>query len=116
GLRPPLPIAAALLALRAPLAGAAAGFLARGLTRAKPSQPSFKRLTFRRGTVWTARFAPDGQTVVYSAAWETNPIEVFLTRPESPESRPLDLKAASLLAASSTGEPAPILNPTTPPP
>ncbi|HKA36069.1 MAG TPA: protein kinase, partial [Thermoanaerobaculia bacterium] len=110
GRRRALPIGAALLALLALLAGAAAGFLARGLTRAKPSQPSFKRLTFRRGTVWTARFAPDGQTVVYSAAWETNPIEVFLTRPESPESRPLDLKAASLLAVSSTGELAVMLN------
>src|SRR5262245_26132539 len=70
GRRRVLPIGAALLALLALLAGAAAGFLARGLTRAKLSQPSFKRLTFRRGTVWTARFAPDGQTVVYSAAWE----------------------------------------------
>src|SRR5438552_13003610 len=89
---------AALLA-----AGVAAGFLARDLSR-KTVTPSFKRLTFRRGTVWTARFAPDGQTVVYSAAWESNPIELFLTRPESPESRPLGLKNASLFGVSSTGE------------
>jgi Tol biopolymer transport system component len=84
-------------------AGVAAGFLARDLTR-KEIQPTFKRLTFRRGTIWTARFAPDGQTVVYSAAWENNPIEVFLTRPESPESRALGLKAASLFGVSATGE------------
>ena len=81
----------------------AAGFLVRDLSR-KTVAPSFKRLTFRQGTVWTARFALDGQTVVYSAAWESNPIELFLTRPESPESRPLGLKNASLLAVSSTGE------------
>jgi len=42
--------------------------------------------------------------VVYSAAWESNPIELFLTRPESPESRPLGLKNASLFGLSSTGE------------
>ena len=85
------------------LAGAALGFVARGL-RGVPRPPSFHRLTFRRGTVWAARFAPDGQTVVYAAAWENNPIEVFLTRPESPESRSLGLKDASVLAVSSTGE------------
>ena len=84
-------------------AGAALGFFARGI-RAPAGPPSFQRLTFRRGTVWAARFAPDGQTVVYGAAWESNPIEVFLTRPESPESRSLGLKDASLFGISSTGE------------
>ncbi len=84
-------------------AGIAAGFLARDATR-RQNPPSFKRLTFRRGTVWTARFAPDGQTVVYSAAWENNPIEVYFTRPESPESRSLGLKNASLFGVSSSGE------------
>jgi Tol biopolymer transport system component len=81
--------------------GAALGFVARSRQGAPPS---FKRLTFRRGTVWTARFAPDGQTVVYGAAWEENPIEAFLTRPESPESRHLGLKNASLFGVSPTGE------------
>ncbi|MEO8348984.1 MAG: hypothetical protein ABI610_08740, partial [Acidobacteriota bacterium] len=91
-----------LAALSVAVAGAL-GFFARDL-RGKPELPSFQRLTFRRGTVWTARFAPDGQTVVYGAAWEANPIEVFLTRPESPESRPLGLKNASLFDVSATGE------------
>src|SRR5262249_9861225 len=31
--------------------------------------PSFRPLTFRRGVVLTARFAPDGHTVVYGAGW-----------------------------------------------
>ena len=95
----PLVIGAVLLTA----AGIAAGFLARDATR-RQNPPSFKRLTFRRGTVWTARFAPDGQTVVYSAAWENNPIEVYFTRPESPESRSLGLKNASLFGVSSSGE------------
>ena len=85
------------------VAGLVGGFfLKEALT--KSELPSFTRLTFRRGTVWNARFAPDGQTVVYSAAWEANPVEVFLTRPESPESRPLGLPSSSLFAVSSTGE------------
>ena len=93
----------ALLLAAAVAAGVVLGFVARSFRAAAPP-PSFKRLTFRRGTVWTARFAPDGQTVVYGGAWENNPIEVFLTRPESPESRPLGMKDASLFAVSSKGE------------
>ena len=96
-----LPFAAA--AITALLIGAALGFFARDL-RPKPGLPSFQRLTFRRGVVWNARFVPDGQTVVYSAAWGSDPIQLFLTRPESPESRPLGIKDASLLAVSSSGE------------
>src|SRR5579863_5738167 len=49
--------------------------------------PLFHQLTFRRGTIRAARFAPDGQTVLYSAAWQGNPVEVFTARPEAPESR-----------------------------
>ena len=47
-----------------------------------------QRLTFGRGTVYSARFALDGQTIVYSAAWSGGPMRLYLTRPEHPESRP----------------------------
>jgi Tol biopolymer transport system component len=73
-------------------------------TRAPDSPPAFRPLTFRRGTLAGARFAPDGQTVVYSAAWEGNPVEVFSARIGSPESRPLVMPGARLLAVSSEGE------------
>ncbi|HKD16402.1 MAG TPA: hypothetical protein VKG23_00945, partial [Thermoanaerobaculia bacterium] len=91
-----------------PLA-AAAVFAALGLgyvlgTRRHAPVPTFEQLTFRRGTVLKARFAPDGQTVVYSAAWEGKPVEVFSSRLGSPESRPLGVAGASLFAVSSTGE------------
>jgi len=72
--------------------------------RQKPSAPSYKRLTFRRGTVFGARFAPDGQTAVYTAAWEGQPPRIFATRAGSIESRSLQLPAARLLAVSPTGE------------
>ena len=66
--------------------------------------PMYRQLTFRRGSIRSARFGPDGQTILYSAAWQGNPIEVFTTRPEAPESRSLGLSRAQLLAVSSSGE------------
>ena len=44
------------------------------------SPPSYQRLTFRRGIISSARFAPDGQTVIFSAAWDARPYELFLSR------------------------------------
>ncbi|MEX0881198.1 MAG: protein kinase [Thermoanaerobaculia bacterium] len=91
------------------LAGMAATFfLGRGTVRFEP--PSFRQLTFRRGTIYAARFAPDGQTVVYSAAWDGAPMEVFVGRPESPESRPFGLVGAEVLSVSRTGDMAVSLN------
>ena len=102
GLRTRRPSSLLLAALPALLAGLLIGALATRSSRTGP--PTFQRLTFRRGTIWTARFAPDGQTIVYGAAWEQNPLDVFLTRAESPESRPFGLKDASLFGVSPTGE------------
>ena len=42
--------------------------------------PSFQRMTFRSGLVFSARFGADGRTVVYSAAWQGRPLEVFRDR------------------------------------
>ncbi len=75
-----------------------------GRASAKPPVTSFQRLTFRRGWVNAARFAPDGRTVVYSAAWEGGPNEVFSLRLDSPESRSLGYSPAELLAISPTSE------------
>ena len=91
------------------LAGLTAAFFA-GQRTAKLPSPAYHLLTFRRGTIRTARLAPDGQTVIYSAAWEGTPVEVFTTRPESPESRSLGLPGAEILAVSPSGEIAVLLN------
>ncbi|HEY6221372.1 MAG TPA: protein kinase family protein, partial [Candidatus Eisenbacteria bacterium] len=66
--------------------------------------PSFHRVTFRSGFVWSARFGPDGRTIVYGAVWGGAPLEVFSTRPESPESRSLDLGSSNILSISKSGE------------
>jgi eukaryotic-like serine/threonine-protein kinase len=66
--------------------------------------PSFHRLTFRRGTIPAARFSPDGQTIVYGAALEGRPVELFTTRFDSTDSRSLGLTKTQLLGISSIGE------------
>jgi len=76
-----------------------------------PVPPTFQRLTFRLGGVLSARFAPDGETILYSAAWGAQPSEVFLTRTSSRESRALGIVDARLLAISSKDEMALLLRP-----
>jgi len=66
--------------------------------------PLYHEITFRRGDIRSARFAPDGQTILYSAAWQGNPSEIFAARQGTVESRTLGLGRAELLAVSSTGE------------
>jgi len=63
-----------------------------------------QRLTYRRGSILSARFSPDGKSIVFAAAWDGQPMELYTTRPESPESRSLGLSHASLLSVSSTGD------------
>jgi eukaryotic-like serine/threonine-protein kinase len=94
-------VAGAALAV-ALLVGVAAGrFFSRG-SAAEP--PRFHRLTFRRGEVADARFAPDGQVIVYGARWEGRPFQLFSTRVGSAESMPLAFPSARILAISSTGK------------
>jgi tRNA A-37 threonylcarbamoyl transferase component Bud32 len=79
-------------------------FVAKSLGFFEPTPPRFKRLTYRRGSIVTARFAPDGVSVVYGASWDGNPTEIFTARPESPESKSLGLPSANLLSVSPRGE------------
>jgi eukaryotic-like serine/threonine-protein kinase len=68
------------------------------------SAPLYHEITFRRGEIRSARFAPDGQTILYSASWQGNPVEIFAARQGTVESRSLGLGRAELLGVSSTGE------------
>lgn len=81
----------------------AAAFWA-GTRWSQPSIPQYIRQTFRQGLVYAARFAPDGETLLYGASWDGKPPEVYLTRSDTPESRPLDLADASILDVSPSGE------------
>ena len=78
---------------------------ARGVVGRTPAlTPQFIPITFRNGTVSAARFASDGETVIYSAAWNGGRYELFMTRRGNPESRPLDIPDARLLGVSSSGD------------
>ncbi len=96
----------AALAALAIAAGAALFVAGRSTTRTTTA--TFEPLTFRRGSVTFARFAPDGRTIVYAANFEGGPLEIYSTQPGSPESRPLNLKA-DLQAVSRHGEMAVLL-------
>ena len=71
----------------------------------------FQRLSFGRGTILSARFTADGQSVVYGAAWNGKPFQLFWTATGSSESRSLGVDA-DILAISPSGEMAVLVNPT----
>jgi DNA-binding winged helix-turn-helix (wHTH) protein len=108
----PLPLARPATVVRRPLVAAVLAASAMvlatlsfwaGRRSAEETPPSLKRLTFRRGAVRTARFTADGRTIVYSASWDGQPSQVFLTRRESPESQPLGITGADVLSVSPSG-------------
>jgi eukaryotic-like serine/threonine-protein kinase len=76
-----------------------------------PQAPTYHRLTFRRGQILSAHFAPDGRTVIYSDQFEgTSTRQVLSVNPGSPESLPLPLPSAEVASIASSGELALILN------
>ncbi len=96
--------ATALLVAAALATGA---ITARFLFRVDPraaQQPRYTRLTYEKGTAWNGRFAPDGQTIVFGAAWDAKPVRTFLLRTERPGATALNLPDAQIFSISSTGE------------
>jgi len=85
----------------AALATAAALFFA---FRPLPPPPMYQRLTFRRGDIVRARFAPDGQTILYSESWDGKDSKIFLTRTNDRDSTPLALPDAAVHAISPSGK------------
>ena len=98
--------AAAALVL---LAGLAGWLLSSARHPATGAQ--FHQVTFRRGTPGTARFTPDGQNVVYTAAWEAAEPELYNVPADGVGGHPMGIKDARLLAISSKGELAVALTP-----
>jgi eukaryotic-like serine/threonine-protein kinase len=75
-----------------------------------PGRVHYTRLTLQRGFVQNARFSADGKSVFYSASWDGGPPEVFETRAGSLTSRPIGVRQAALLAVSSNGTMAVLMN------
>ncbi|MEZ5292402.1 MAG: protein kinase [Vicinamibacterales bacterium] len=100
------------LALGALLVGAIAGGLAMwALAPAPASGPvTYEAKTFDRLMVTNARFMPDGQTIVYSAATRGYAPELFMVNPTAEAPQRLGIADAHLLSVSSKGELALIVN------
>jgi serine/threonine protein kinase len=90
------------LAAAVPLAATGGVWFERRWT--KQPELKFHRLTYRRGKIQAARFAPDGHTIVYSAQWEDEPYQLFTVRDDGPESRLLGFSGAGLFGISSRSE------------
>jgi len=104
--RPPArrsPRRGVLLAAGLPVLAGLLGWFLHGRLH-RPTSPTYQQVSYRRGVIYGARFAPDAETIVYGASWNGQPIRVFSTRIGSTESRDLGLPPADLLAVSRSGE------------
>ena len=117
GTRAPRRVALGLAALVVVAAAAASSLVSYRAGRASAPPPAFpasRQLSFRLGTISGARFAPDGNTLVYSAAFDGKPLELYTSRLERPESRSLKSqvggRSAGIQSISSTGEMAILLD------
>src|SRR5258708_4076138 len=100
-----------LLAACVLIAAGAGVFAGKQMFSAPPfTPPTYRQLTFRRGSIRSARFAPDGQTILYSAAWQGSPVDGFTPRPEAPAARSMGLSRTQLVSVSSASEMAVLLN------
>jgi hypothetical protein len=97
-------LAWALATLAIAAASVAAALYYDGGSTASTRPITVRQLTFRQGTLHQARFATDGQVIVYSAGWDGDPPRLFTTRFEGFQSRPIDLPAADLLSLSRDNE------------
>jgi Tol biopolymer transport system component/tRNA A-37 threonylcarbamoyl transferase component Bud32 len=77
---------------------------ARQLARPGDSTVRYTQKTFGDEVVSRARWAPDGKTLVFSAALYGQLPELYVVRPDYPEPQPLGVGPAQLLAVSSQGE------------
>jgi hypothetical protein len=88
--------------------------LAWALARRAPEAPqraalAYRRVTFQAGKVWSARFIPGGDTIVYSASWNGAASHVFTARSDFPASVDAHLPAADVVGVSKNGEAALVL-------
>jgi len=74
------------------------------LASASRANVVFRQVTFRHGELDNARFTADGQNIIYTAAWEGAPPEIFTVPSNQDGGRALGIQNARLLAVSKTGE------------
>jgi len=72
---------------------------------------TFRTLTFEPQSIFNARFAPDGETAIFSAALEGNAPQLFVSRANALAPQAIGVRA-HLLSVSSKGELAVLIDPT----
>jgi hypothetical protein len=77
--------------------------------RAPLPPPTYRHLTFESGTIYSARFSAGGDSILYGAAWNGKPVQLFSTVGNALLTQPLDLSGADLLAISPADELAVVL-------
>ncbi len=95
----PLGIAALVLALCVSIY-----FAWRNAGRGVNSTVSYKQMSYRPQTIFRAAFAPDGKTIVFSAAYEGAVPALYIIQPEYPEAKATGLTGVQLLSVSRRGE------------
>ncbi len=68
------------------------------------SKPAFRQVTFRTGSVGTARFSPDSEAVLYSAKWDSGKRKTYQVDLRTLTSRDLDFAPGVLAAVSPEGD------------
>lgn len=63
-----------------------------------------RQITFQPGVIQSTKFLPDGQDILYSAAWEGNEFELYKTNLKTLESNTVNLKNTGIFAVSPSGE------------
>ena len=102
-----LAFVAAIVAAAA-IASLATWLLARRNTR--PDEvPRYTPVTFRIGNMMSARFAADGSTIYYGAAYGSGASETFSVRNDGTETHALGIPQSDIAAVSPTGEVAVLL-------
>jgi DNA-binding winged helix-turn-helix (wHTH) protein len=81
------------------------------LLRRAQTAYTFHRISYGKGAIRSARFGPDGRSILYGAAWNGKPVQLFWAQAQSPESRQYPLPDADILAVSPEGELAILINP-----
>jgi eukaryotic-like serine/threonine-protein kinase len=81
------------------------------LSTRSSSGPQFRQATFRRGVLDDARYTPDGQNILYTAAFEGGENEIYTVAAKAMGGHSLGMGNARLLAISSRGELAIALTP-----
>ncbi|HEV8433255.1 MAG TPA: WD40 repeat domain-containing serine/threonine protein kinase [Thermoanaerobaculia bacterium] len=90
------------LALHIEMIDVAASGPAAAIAIARQTQPEIAQVTFHRGNVSQARFAPDG-SIIYGAIWNDRPLELFVSHRGIPDTRALGVNG-SVHSVSRSGE------------